>query len=132
MTADQPSVAVVIPVYKQGTTLAETIESVLAQQTARAVRVVVVTDGCPTSTTDDVCRIYQRARPGVVSYLRQRNRGLAGARNAGANTALAAWPSVKSLLLLDADDRIWPTFLDSACDLLEKIPGALPERRAFR
>jgi len=95
-----PTVAVVIPCFNQGRFLREALESVLAQRLP-ASEIVVVDDG----STDDTAAVARRY--GGVRCIRQRNRGLASARNAG----LMATTS-ECVVFLDADDRLRPEALE--------------------
>ena len=70
------TVSVVIPCFNQAEFLGEAIESALAQST-RPDEVIVVDDGS-TDDTPDVAKQF-----GEIRYLRQENRGLSEARNAG-------------------------------------------------
>jgi glycosyltransferase involved in cell wall biosynthesis len=100
MTADRETsrVAVVIPAYNAEDTIGETIESVQAQSWT-ALDIVVVDDGSTDNTTDIVER---RARQDErIRLVRQKNGGVAAARNAGARSSDAPY-----LAFLDADD-IW-------------------------
>jgi glycosyltransferase involved in cell wall biosynthesis len=86
-------VSVVIPCYRQGRFLADAVESALGQSYPD-VEVVVVNDGSDDGT-DAVAARYA----GRIRYVAQENRGLAGARNAGAAASCGS-----HLLFLDADD----------------------------
>ena len=55
-----PTVAVVIPSFKQPSLTIEAIESALRQSAFFDFRVVVVNDGCPYEETDRVCAGYAR------------------------------------------------------------------------
>jgi glycosyltransferase involved in cell wall biosynthesis len=90
------TVSIVIPVYNHERFLAEAIESALNQSWPDC-EVVVIDDG----STDGSAAIIARY-PGVRG-IRQVNRGLAAARNAG----LAASRG-DVVIFLDADDRLWP------------------------
>src|SRR5688500_8996836 len=92
----EPLVSVVIPCYNQAHYLSEAVESALAQSYG-SVETFVVDDGSADNSGEISAR-YPR-----VSYLRQANRGVAAARNAG----LAA-SSGQFVLFLDADDRLLP------------------------
>jgi glycosyltransferase involved in cell wall biosynthesis len=94
-------VSVIIPCYKQAHFLPESVESVLAQTYPRT-EVVVVDDGSP----DDVGEVVGRY-PGV-RCVRQENRGLARARNAGFRASGGEYA-----LFLDADDRLAPKAVES-------------------
>jgi SAM-dependent methyltransferase len=96
-----PLVSVVIPCHDQADTVEEAIASVELQTHPRW-ELIVVDDG----STDDSARVAS-AHP-AVKLVRQENRGLAAARNAG--LAAAAGDLV---VFLDADDRLLPGALDA-------------------
>jgi glycosyltransferase involved in cell wall biosynthesis len=91
-----PAVSVVIPLYGSERTIAETLESVLAQ-TFRDFEVVVVNDG----SRDRGPEIVGSFGDQRIRMVTQENRGLAGARNTGILIARAPL-----IALLDADD-LW-------------------------
>jgi glycosyltransferase involved in cell wall biosynthesis len=97
------TVGVVITTYNHARFLSESLASV-ARQTRRIDDVVVVDDG----SSDDPAAVVSRF-PGA-RLIRQDNRGLAAARNAG----LAALDTTY-VVFLDADDRLAPHA--SACGL---------------
>jgi len=112
MAARDLGVAVVIPCFNQERFLAGAIESAVAQ-TIAAGEIIVVDDG----STEDVRSVA--ARYAAVTLIRQDNRGLAGARNAG----LAAAASDK-LIFLDADDRMSPNAIASGLECFRRNPDA--------
>lgn len=84
-------------------TIARTLESIAAQ-TRLPARVIVVDD----ASTDDSAEIARRSGlPNLEVVTLQRNRGVGGARNAGAAAAATTW-----LAFLDSDDAWEPTFLE--------------------
>ncbi len=88
-------VSVVIPVFNGALTIAETLQSCLAQQ-YREIEIVVVDDGSTDATADVLSRFGSKVR--VISQAKQ---GIAAARNAGmlaAKGEFIAW--------LDADDLV--------------------------
>jgi glycosyltransferase involved in cell wall biosynthesis len=92
-------VSVVIPAYNAEDTIAAAIESVLAQDYAHPVELVVVDDGS-TDATADIVRRY----PAVV-YIHQENAGPASARNHGARVSKGS-----TLFFTDSDccpERSW-------------------------
>ncbi len=107
-----PLVSVIIPCYKQAHFLPQAIESALSQ-THRQIEVVVVDDGSPDNTPEVVARY-----PGV-RCLRQQNRGLARARNAGFRASTGEY-----VLFLDADDRLTPNAVESHLCCFAKHPEA--------
>lgn len=112
MNAEQCDlVSVVIPCYNQAHFLSEAIESVLGQAGAEF-EVIVVDDGSQDATAEVAARYPQ------VRCIRQPNRGIAGARNAG---FAASWGEF--LLFLDADDRLMPGALASGVACLRACPG---------
>lgn len=94
-------VSVVITTYNHTEYLPEAIESALGQ-TVRPVEVIVVDDG----STDDPASVVRRYPQ--VRLIRQRNQGLAGARNSGWRAASGCY-----VVFLDADDRLLPEALAS-------------------
>lgn len=91
-----PQISVVIPLYGAERTIAQTLESVLAQS-FQAFEVIIVNDGSR-DRGPDIVATFADPRIRLVT---QDNRGLAGARNTGILAARA--PLVA---LLDADD-LW-------------------------
>lgn len=122
----QPLVTAVIPTYNCGRFAIEAVESACAQTYPR-MEVVLIDDG----STDDTA---ERLRPysGRVRYIRQENRGLSAARNAGIAAAQGEW-----IALLDSDDVWHPdktrvqmaAALEHDCALVGSPPveGVLPE-----
>ncbi len=101
MSDPTPLVTVVIPTYNYGAYVGQAIDSVLAQ-TYPAVEVVVVDDG---STDDTPARLA--AYGGRIRVVRQENRGLSAARNAGIAAATGEY-----VALLDSDDAFHPRKLE--------------------
>ena len=106
------SVAVVIPCYRQRNFLARAIESAL-DQSVRAAEIIVVDDGNEEDLSD-----FASSYP-AITLLRQANRGLAGARNAGLR---AAKPD--KIIFLDADDRLRPNAIQDGLDCFNANPEA--------
>ncbi len=106
-----PLVSVVIPLFNGERFLAETIESVLAQ-THRPVETIVVDDGS-TDRSAEIAGSYP------VTYLDQRNSGVAAARNRGLEAARGEYIS-----LLDQDDVWLPRKLELQVRALERNPDA--------
>lgn len=126
-SADQavaPRLAVLVPIYRHSGLVIETIESILAQQTGFALRLVLVNDGCPFPETDQVCREYALAYPDRITYLRKPNGGLSDARNHGIRYVLAHLPSVEAIYLMDADNLLRPTAMARVMAALDEDPDA--------
>ena len=108
-----PRVSVVIPLYNLRDFVAEAIESVLAQTVDPAtLEILVVDDG----STDGGGEIVARYAP-RVRCLRQQNRGLSAARNAGIRATSAPF-----LSFLDADDRMLPEKLALQLEAFDAHP----------
>lgn len=107
-----PEVTVVIPTWNRAGSLRRALDSVFAQ-TRPPDEVIVVDDGSSDGTRRMVREGYPRA-----SYLFQENRGVAAARNRGAEKAGGDW-----LAFLDSDDEWLPRKLERQLHAL----GAQPE-----
>ncbi|CAN7220842.1 glycosyltransferase family A protein [Phenylobacterium sp. LjRoot225] len=101
---ETPVVTVVIPAYNAQATLAETLESALAQN-CRDIEVIVVDDGSSDQTVS-IAEAYA-ARDRRVRLVGQANGGVARARNRGVAEARAAYVAP-----LDADDLWHPAKLE--------------------
>jgi len=104
------SVGIVITTYNHACFLDDALSSVTAQR-VRADAVVVVDDG----SQDDPGSIVARY-PGV-GLIRQANRGLSAARNAG----LAALDTTH-VIFLDADDRLEPGAIEAGLACFARAP----------
>jgi glycosyltransferase involved in cell wall biosynthesis len=106
-------VTVVIPCFNHGEFLPEAVESVTALQ-RDDVELIVVDDG----STDERTRKEMDALSAQrIKVIRQENKGLAGARNAGIAIA-----SGEYILPLDADDRLRPGWIDQGIRILDSEP----------
>ena len=110
-----------IPAFNQARFLPAAIESAIAQ-TYRDREIIVVDDGS-TDDTPDVARRYGDA----VRYVRQANKGLAGARNTGIDLARG-----ECVALLDSDDVWLPGFLEHMLGVADAQPQAAVYFSAWR
>lgn len=110
-----PRISVVIPCFNLGGYAAEAVDSVLAQ-TFQDFEIVIVNDGSTDPTTQPQLDAIA-SRDARIRVLHSVNRGLAGARNLGIESAAGQY-----ILPLDADDRIAPTFLEKAAAVLDRRP----------
>jgi glycosyltransferase involved in cell wall biosynthesis len=105
-----PVVSVVIPAYNASDTIAEALDSVIAQTSAVAIELIVV-DDASTDATAEVARAWASdlGQPNfgfrVISLAS--NTGPAAARNVGIAVARGSW-----LAFLDADDAWIPLRLE--------------------
>jgi glycosyltransferase involved in cell wall biosynthesis len=107
-----PLVSVVIPCYNQAHYLADSLGSVHAQDWP-SLESIVVDDG----STDDTSLMARRLNANVV--VRQDNRGLSRARNAGLAAA-----SGEYVVFLDADDALFVDAVRSGVAALERQQDA--------
>lgn len=104
-----PRVSVIVPCYNQGQWVDDAVDSALAQ-TLDDIEIIVVDDGSTCEMTRGKLAAYDRPKTRVI---RTENQGLSAARNSGIRTADSEY-----ILPLDADDRIGPTYLAKAVELL--------------
>jgi glycosyltransferase involved in cell wall biosynthesis len=112
----QPNFSVVIPAYNAPRTIVPAIQSVLSQ-TRQDLELVVVDDGS-TDNTADLAAETER-EDSRVRVLRQKNQGVAGARNSGIGATSGRFVS-----FLDNDDLWLPAYLEQMGTALEANPGA--------
>jgi len=106
-----PKISVIIPCYNQGAFLNEAVESIL-DQSFQDFEIIVVNDGSTDSFTIELLNDYDQPK---TTVLHTGNQGLASARNNGIREAVGEY-----ILPLDADDRIGPTYLEEAINVLEE------------
>jgi glycosyltransferase involved in cell wall biosynthesis len=105
----QHLVTVIVPCYNGAAFLEEALRSAVAQSYPE-VEIIVVDDG----STDNSPEIAQRF---PVRYIRQENRGLSEARNAGIRASKGDY-----VVFLDADDRLMPQAIECGFRALESRP----------
>lgn len=112
---ESPVVSVIIPIYNSEQYLADTLDSVF-NQTLQNFEIVAVDDGSPDNSAA-VIKTYQKKYPGKIKYIKQENKGIAGARNTGIKNAKGEY-----IAFLDADDQWYPMRLQLAVELFEQNP----------
>jgi glycosyltransferase involved in cell wall biosynthesis len=115
----EPTVSVIIPTYNCDRYIAQAIKSVL-QQEGCTYEIIVIDDGS-TDLTVEVLKPY-RDRVGSamlhrLRYVKQKNQGVAAARNYGIAIARA-----NLIAFLDADDYFLPGKLASQAEILLQRP----------
>jgi len=105
-----PTFSVVIPCHNQGETVLAAVASVEDSESA-AFELAIVDDG---STDPFTIEILERLRAAGYRVLDQPNRGVGAARNAGIRATHGRY-----ILPLDADNRIRPTYLRRATEILD-------------
>jgi glycosyltransferase involved in cell wall biosynthesis len=108
-----PKVSIIICAYNSARYITETLESVLAQG-YQDYEIIVLNDGSTDGTEEIIQPYFDK-----IIYLKQENRGLAGARNAAIKIARGEY-----LALLDSDDIWLPNYLEKMVGLLESNPEA--------
>lgn len=109
-------VSVIIPARDAETTIAATLESLLAQSYV-SWRATIVDDGS-TDRTHDIATSFARRDP-RFRVVRGPSRGVGAARNAGLKSTNAPW-----VLFLDADDTIAEQMLEKMVRALRATPDA--------
>lgn len=107
-------VTVVIPCYNQGQFVEDAVASIRAQ-TFQDIEIIIVNDGSTDDYTRQLLQGYEKVQ---IQVLNTSNQGLASARNNGIRVAQG-----KYILPLDADDRIYPTYVEQAVRLLDTREG---------
>lgn len=102
-------VSIIVPCYNQARFVKQAVASCLAQEYS-AVQVIVIDDG---STDDPRTALGELIEHPQLVFLRQENRGVANARNAGIAAAAGTY-----LKFLDADDWLAPTLLRKQVEML--------------
>lgn len=106
-----PLVSVVIPTYNRAGMLRGALQSV-RWQTVKGLEIIVVDDG----STDETTRVVDDFKPSVT-YLTQRNQGVAAARNAGIRAARG-----RHIAFLDSDDVWLPRKTEHQLDYMQAHP----------
>ncbi|MBW2251581.1 MAG: glycosyltransferase family 2 protein [Deltaproteobacteria bacterium] len=102
-------ISVIVPTFNRADLLPKTVNSVL-QQSFSNFELIIVNDGSP-DHTDDVIAEYKDSR---INYIKQKNKGLAGARNTGIENARGSY-----ITWLDDDDQYLPDHLEIMYDAME-------------
>lgn len=112
MLSSMPKVSVIMPVYNVEAYVADAVQSVL-QQTYTNFELLIIDDESP----DRSIEICQQFHDGRIQIIRQRNRGLAGARNTGIRYATG-----ELLAFIDSDDMWLPQKLERHVAHLQQNP----------
>ena len=115
----RPEVSVLVTLYNYADVVTETLASIVASEDV-AFEVIVVDDHA-TDASRDVVRTFLAAHPEVPMVLlgKDANEGLAAARNTGFAEARA-----DLVMVMDADNHVYPTALRRLADALLAAPDA--------
>lgn len=109
-----PNCSIVIPCFNDGLFLEEALTS-SRLGAGKDTEIIVVDDG---STDPLTLAAIHAAEDSGFHVIRQSNRGLAAARNAGIHAATG-----KYILPLDADNRLCRGYIDASLEVLESNPA---------
>ena len=112
----RPEISVVIPCYKEGKLLEETIESVL-KQTFPDFEILLV-DNNSSFETKAVIDSYVKLYPQTIRSIKEPVQGLSVTRNKGIMESQGSF-----IALLDGDDLMYPTRLERQYDAIQKKPS---------
>lgn len=110
--SSQPTISVIVPVYKCEEYIESCIDSIL-NQTFTDFEIILVDDGSPDNSgkiCDTLAEKYNK-----ISVLHQENQGQAVARNNGVKIARGEW-----LHFVDSDDHIHPEMLENLYNAIMK------------
>lgn len=113
MRPDHPLISVVLPTHNRSQFVKEAVDSVLAQ-TFQKFELIVVDDGSD-DKTESVLEPY--LHDNRVQFIKQPNRGVASARNAGMRKTSASW-----VAFIDSDDKWLPGKLQYQWDYISNHP----------
>ena len=105
-------VSIVIPVYNVAEYLPRCLDTLLKQDYVGEMEIILVDDGS-TDSSSSICEEFRNTHP-RARLIRQENKGLSEARNAGIMTASGDW-----LFFLDSDDWLAPNALSTLLSFAE-------------
>jgi glycosyltransferase involved in cell wall biosynthesis len=106
--------SIVIPAYNVEPYIGVALTAALAQPRSTEIEFIVVDDGSTDATLEQVLRVKASAPEHTITVIRQENRGVSAARNAG-----IAHSTSRYIGFLDSDDEWAPDFTQIAMPLLD-------------
>ena len=110
-----PLCSVVIPAFRAGKTLAQTLDSIRAQTLSDWETIVIIDGLYPDDSTLQIAQSYAAQDFRFKIIVNPRNHGAALARNVGVAQARAPW-----IAFLDSDDRFYPQKLEQQLAVAKK------------
>lgn len=108
--------SIIVPAYNVAEYIDECILSIVHQTDSR-VNIIIVNDGSTDSgETDRHCSLLAKQYPRQITYIKQENKGLGGARNTGLQQV-----RTKYVTFLDSDDWIMPNYVERFYEEIEKV-----------
>ena len=114
-------ISVIIPLYNKAGSIAQALDSVLAQE-YQDFEIVVVDDG----STDGGASVVENYDDARIRLVRQENAGVSAARNRGIAEARG-----EHVAFLDADDEWMPGFLSEIVALQREFPQCRAQATAY-
>lgn len=124
-------ISIIVPIYNVEDYLEKCIKS-LVKQTYKNIEIILVDDGSPDNSSV-ICNKYEKIDNRII-YIKQKNKGLSGARNTGIKNS-----NGKYLIFVDSDDYVSEFFVEdlyralietkadiSVCDYQEFNEGETP------
>jgi len=105
----------VMPVYNVEQYLDEAVQSILKQKMdfRRNCEIIFVNDGSADGS-EEICLKYKNKYPHNIKYIKQKNKGVAGARNSGMKSAEG-----KYISFFDSDDKLSSNTTNEVYDFFE-------------
>lgn len=112
MESENDLLSVIIPFYNLGSSVEETISSILSSE-YKPLEIIIVNDG----STDkrSISTLHKLEKESQITVYNKQNEGLSATRNFGANKANGAY-----MAFLDADDMVKPDYYSKAINVLNR------------
>lgn len=118
---DEVAIAVTLPTYKRPEQVLATLQSVIGQRTRRPFAVVVMENDAEWHAgADAVAPLFENGTASGVLLIAH-DRGNCCAYNAGWSTALAEFPNLRFVLVIDDDEIAGPGWLEAMCATAERL-----------
>ena len=112
LVKDRPKISILIPSYNTAHTIAETLDSVLAQ-TFTDYEIIVANDAAP--DTEELKRVLENYYEKIIFIDKEKNQGTSATRNLMIKEARG-----ELIAFLDADDIWFPNYLQEQAEFLEQ------------